>query len=106
MIHPSHWFYKYPPEPFAQFNPTQEEPMKRFHLVCLLAVVLFSFPMPFRTLAANTARVFPLPDHGSLHLQVPSGWVEKVRQPPHRLPPTILLTPRAGAMFKVLVTPF
>jgi hypothetical protein len=51
------------------------------------------------------ARSFPLVKHGSLVLVVPESWDQEVRLAPNNLPPTIVLTPRQGDEFKVLVTP-
>jgi len=51
------------------------------------------------------ARSFALPQHGSLVLVVPESWDHGIRLAPDNLPPTIVLTPRQGDEFKVLVTP-
>jgi hypothetical protein len=50
-------------------------------------------------------REYPLPDHGSLQLQIPTSWRHDVRQPPDRLPPTITLRPAEGRQFEFLITP-
>lgn len=50
-------------------------------------------------------RSFPLPQHGNLILSVPESWDHEISQPPGDLPPTIVLTPRQGDDFKVLITP-
>ena len=50
-------------------------------------------------------RSFPLPQHGHLILSVPQSWDHEVRQAPENLPPTIVLTPRDGDDFKVMITP-
>ncbi len=50
-------------------------------------------------------RRYELPNLDSLELRLPSGWVEKVDQPPGGGPPTIELSPAEGAPFQVLVTP-
>jgi hypothetical protein len=51
------------------------------------------------------ARSFPLARHGSLVLVVPESWDQEVQLAPDNLPPTIVLTPRDGDEFKVMVTP-
>ena len=51
-------------------------------------------------------RSFPLPQHGNLVLSVPESWDHEIMQPPGNLPPTIVLTPRQGDDFKVMITPF
>jgi hypothetical protein len=45
-----------------------------------------------------------LPDHGALALQLPEGWAAKVRQPPNRLPPTIMMRPLADAAGELILT--
>ena len=54
----------------------------------------------------SRARSFPLPRHGALVLTVPASWDQEVRQAPEGLPPTIVLTPREGDDFEVMITPF
>jgi hypothetical protein len=54
--------------------------------------------------AASSPRLFELPDHGVLALYVPDGWTSQLRQPPNRLPPTILLKPSAAVHEQVLIT--
>ncbi len=51
-----------------------------------------------------TVRRYALPDHGSIQLRVPVSWKDEMRQPPDRLPPTIVLTPKSGAPFEVSLT--
>jgi hypothetical protein len=53
---------------------------------------------------AASPRTFDLPDHGTLSLAVPDPWQDELRQPPNRLPPTVVLSPRSGAPFQVLMT--
>lgn len=53
----------------------------------------------------TVARKYRLPDHGYIELQVPRSWRDDVRQPPGRLPPTIVFTPPAGSSFQILLTP-
>jgi hypothetical protein len=55
--------------------------------------------------SGTSERRIALPDHGYFVIQVPRGWVEHVRQPPGRLPPTVSLTPESGKPFQVLATP-
>jgi hypothetical protein len=62
--------------------------------------------MSSAALAADTlTKRYPLPDKSSLQLVVPASWKDEVRQPQAGAPPTIVLTPRQGAGFQVLVTP-
>jgi hypothetical protein len=54
--------------------------------------------------AAESPKLFELPDHGVLALNVPDGWTSQLRQPPNRLPPTISLKPPAAVREQVLMT--
>lgn len=58
------------------------------------------------TLAEETfVRSFSLPDHGSIQFKVPISWKDDLRQPSHRLPPTITFKPTTGKPFEILITP-
>ena len=48
---------------------------------------------------------YTLPDHGNLRLKSPVTWKDKLRQPPNRLPPTIVFNPTTGKPFEILITP-
>ena len=50
-------------------------------------------------------RRYPLPDHGSIQLKVPTFWADDLRQPPHQLPPTVSFKPKSGNRFEILMTP-
>jgi len=50
-------------------------------------------------------RRFTLPDHGQFVVQVPRVWQDQLRQPPRRLPPTIVFGPTSGKPFQILMTP-
>lgn len=50
-------------------------------------------------------RKYPLPDHGSIQLNIPVAWDDDLRQPPDRLPPTIAFKPKSGNKFEILITP-
>ena len=77
------------------------------------AVLLRSFlkGISFTKRAQGTAatkssdRRFPLPDHGTVTMTVPPIWTDQVRQPPDRLPPTIVFTPELGNAFRIMITP-
>jgi hypothetical protein len=72
------------------------------HLVASLAVVVaFSLASAEET----AVRSYPLPEHGTFQLKVPEAWKDSVAQPEGGLPPTIMFAPKAGAPFKILVTP-
>jgi len=68
-------------------------------LLCLLPTVATS------QTTQVTERRYTLPDHGHFVLSVPRDWKDQVKQPPNRLPPTIMLGPASGTAFQVLITP-
>ena len=49
-------------------------------------------------------RRYTLPDHGQFVIQVPRDWHDELRQPPNRLPPTIVFGPASGKPFQILMT--
>lgn len=76
-------------------------------------VVFSSEPPPASATAPPAAsadksrpRSFPLARHGALILSVPESWDQEVRLAPEGQPPTIVLTPRDGDEFEVLITPY
>ena len=46
-----------------------------------------------------------LPNHGTLVLNVPGDWKANVKSPAGNSPQTIIIAPKNGAAFKVLLTP-
>jgi hypothetical protein len=59
---------------------------------------------PGRAAETDTRR-YTLADHGSLQLQVPTGWKEELQQEHEQLLPTLVFTPTAGAPFGIVLTP-
>lgn len=55
--------------------------------------------------AAPLPEQFVLPNHGTLLLNVPTDWKVNVKTPSGDSPQTILIAPRDGAAFKMLLTP-
>jgi hypothetical protein len=55
--------------------------------------------------AAPLPEQFVLPNHGTLTLNVPSDWTANVKTPAGNSPQTILISPKKGAAFQVLLTP-
>ena len=72
------------------------------YLVLSFAIVVAS---PFARAEEAAVRSYPLPEHGTFQLKVPESWKDSVAQPGDGLPPTITFAPKAGAPFKILVTP-
>jgi len=55
--------------------------------------------------ADASVRKYALMQHGSLQMSVPPAWADEVREPPGGVPPTIMLHPRSGPAFEILITP-
>jgi hypothetical protein len=47
---------------------------------------------------------YPIPEHGTLELNVPTAWKGEVHKPQEHLPPTILFTPAKGNDFEIMIT--
>lgn len=47
---------------------------------------------------------YPIPKHGTLELNVPTSWKDKVHKPQENMPSTIIFDPREGNNFEVMIT--
>lgn len=72
------------------------------NLILSVAIVVAS---PYARAGEAVVRSYPLSEHGAFQVKVPESWKDSVAQPDNELPPTITFTPKAGAPFKILVTP-
>lgn len=74
----------------------------------LLLLLLLAF-LPVAPTAAKTGDVewrrYTIPGHGVFSVQAPAKWKQDVRQSDSSLPPTIVLRPKKGDAFELLVTP-
>jgi hypothetical protein len=52
----------------------------------------------------KTIRKYPIPEHGTLELNVQTSWKVEVHKPQEDMPPTIIYKPASGDDFQVLVT--
>ena len=52
----------------------------------------------------KAVKKYPIPEHGTLELNVPTSWKSEVHQPQENMPPTIIFKPASGDDFQVLVT--
>ena len=74
------------------------------------AVLIRSLLLVFVSIAGSATawavapHMVELPDHGALALLLLDGWVAKVRQPPNRLPPTIMMRPLPDGTGELIVT--
>jgi hypothetical protein len=70
----------------------------------VLSFVIVAAPTLARA-EENAVRSYLLPEHGTFQVKVPESWKDSVAQPTGGLPPTITFTAKAGAAFKILLTP-
>ena len=49
-------------------------------------------------------RTYPIPEHGTLELNVPTPWKDTVHKPQENMPPTIIFDPAKGNDFQVMIT--
>jgi hypothetical protein len=47
---------------------------------------------------------YPIPEHGTLELKVPTSWKGEVHKPQANMPPTLIFNPAKGNDFQVLIT--
>lgn len=71
-------------------------------VVILLEILLIASSV----LAAGqkTMRTYPIPEHGTLELNVPASWKGNVHKPQENIPPTIIFDPAKGDDFQVMIT--
>jgi len=48
-------------------------------------------------------RKYPIPEHGTLELNVPAPWKGEVHKPRENMPPTIMFNPAQGNDFQVMI---
>lgn len=72
------------------------------YLVLSFAIIVAA---PFARAEETAVRSYPLPEHGTFQVKVPESWKDSVAQSGGGLPSTITFAPKAGAPFKILVTP-
>lgn len=72
-------------------------------LVMTLVVTFLGTSIVF---SAGTKAVekYPIPEHGTLELNVPTSWRGDIHKPQENLPPTIIFGPTKGNDFQVLIT--
>ena len=51
----------------------------------------------------KTMRKHPIPEHGTLELNIPAPWKGKVHKPQEKMPPTIIFNPAKGDDFQVTI---
>lgn len=78
--------------------------MKKVLLVAMLLLIAASARSSANR-AGHDWRAYTLPHGGALLLEVPVGWTQEIRQKDRNLPPTIVLRPKKGEDFEILVTP-
>jgi hypothetical protein len=71
--------------------------MKKIITLCLALGVLSILPGA----QAASSRAFAIPGYGRLRLQVPEAWKDELYRSANDRPPTVIITPAAGAPFRV-----
>jgi hypothetical protein len=53
--------------------------------------------------AQKAIRKYPIPEHGTLELNVPAPWRSEVHKPQENMPPAIIFNPAKGNDFQVMI---
>ena len=78
---------------------------KEFALIFVMVLIVTFFGIGIVYGAGQKAiRKFPIPEHGTLELNVPTSWKVEVHKPQEKMPPTLIFKPASGDDFQVLVT--
>jgi len=78
---------------------------KGFALIFVMVLIVTFFGIGIVYGAGQKAiRKFPIPEHGTLELNVPTSWKVEVHKPQEKMPPTLIFKPASGDDFQVLVT--
>jgi hypothetical protein len=76
---------------------------RKLGLVVTLLVILLSTGIGSAA-GQKTLRKYPIPEHGTLELSVPTPWKAEVHKPQEHMPPTIIFNPAKGNDFQVMIT--
>jgi hypothetical protein len=77
--------------------------MVKFGFVVALLVILLSTGIGSAA-EQKAIRKYPIPEHGTLELKVPTPWKGNVHKPQENMPPTIIFDPAKGNDFQVMIT--
>ena len=71
-----------------------------------VTTLLITLLIPSLVSAAGqkTIRKYPIPEHGTLELNVPTPWKGQAHKPRENMPPTIIFNPAQGNDFQVMIT--
>jgi hypothetical protein len=72
-------------------------------LVMTLVVTFLGASIVFSA-GTKAVKKYPIPEHGTLELNVPTSWRGDIHKPQENLPPTIIFGPTKGNDFQVLIT--
>jgi hypothetical protein len=72
-------------------------------LVMTLVVTFLGTSIVFSA-GPKAVRKYPIPENGTLELNVPTSWRGDIHKPQENLPPTIIFGPTKGNDFQVLIT--
>ena len=76
--------------------------VKLVSIVILLVILLIASMV--LSAGQMTIRKYPIAEHGTLELSVPTSWKGEVHKPQEKMPPTIIFDPAKGNDFQVLIT--
>ena len=76
---------------------------RKLGFVVTLLVILLSTGIGSAT-GQKALRKYPIPEHGTLELSVPTPWKAEVHKPQENMPPTIIFNPAKGNDFQVMIT--
>jgi len=80
-------------------------PSKIIRLVSVVTLLaLFLVPNIISAASQKKIRKYPIPEHKTLELNVPTSWKDKVHKPQANMPATIIFDPAKGNDFQVLIT--
>jgi hypothetical protein len=78
---------------------------KEAKLIFIITLVVTFLGISIVSAAGPKAvRKYPIPENGTLELNVPTSWKDEVHKPQENMPPTIIFKPASGDDFQVLIT--
>jgi len=75
----------------------------KLSLATALTVTFFGGNIAFPA-EPKAARKYPIPEYGTLELNVPTSWKDKAHKLQEKMPPTIIFNPATGDDFQITVT--
>jgi hypothetical protein len=79
--------------------------IKHVRLIVFAMLIPFIFITYVSGAEEPVERLYTLPGHGKLRLEVPKAWVHNIKQPANGLPPTIIFNMPSSNSFLITVMP-